>query len=146
MTRGSSPTSSRKRVPPWACLTRPSWSLSAPVKAPFSYPKRVLSTRVFGNAVQSTTTKFLLALGEFSWMALAKSSLPVPVSPMMSTEASELAAWARMSKQLRMRGEEPMMPSHLRATAGLRALFSSRYWRARRKGSIISLMEEGFSI
>ena len=35
-------------MPPWACLTRPSCGLSAPVNAPFSWPKSTLSTRVSG--------------------------------------------------------------------------------------------------
>jgi len=40
-------------------FTRPSRAFSAPVKAPFSCPKRILSTRVWGNDAQSTTTKLL---------------------------------------------------------------------------------------
>ncbi len=41
--RGSSPISSRKIVPPSATSKRPNFRLSAPVKAPFSYPNSSLS-------------------------------------------------------------------------------------------------------
>ena len=76
----------------------------------------------------------LIALGEFSWMARAKTPARARL-PVMRTEASEFAAWARMSKQFRIRGDEPMIPSHFSATAGVRDFFSSRYWRAREKGA-----------
>ena len=56
--RGSSPTSSRKRVPSSACLIRPVCALAASVKAPFSWPNRVVSTSFSGREAQSTTTKF----------------------------------------------------------------------------------------
>jgi hypothetical protein len=67
---------------------------------------------------QSTTTKGPSARGLFSWMARAKSSLPVPVSPVMSVLASLLAAWAIRSRHLAILGLTPMMRSRFRATVG----------------------------
>ena len=53
---GSSPSSSRKNVPPSANSTRPIRRLSAPVNAPFSWPKNSLSSKLSGIAPQSTGT------------------------------------------------------------------------------------------
>ena len=52
--RGSSPTSSRKMVPPDARSNRPGFWRSAPVKAPRSWPKSSLSIRPSGSAPQLT--------------------------------------------------------------------------------------------
>ena len=64
----------------------------APVKAPFSWPNSSLSSSVSGIAAQFTATNGPLARGESSWMARATSSLPVPVSPRISTGAGLGAA------------------------------------------------------
>ena len=49
--------SSRSRVPPWASSKQPSRRSRAPVKAPRSWPKSSLSSRVSGIAAQLTATK-----------------------------------------------------------------------------------------
>ena len=54
MPSGSSPISSRKRVPPLASSNRPFFCRSAPVKAPRSWPKSSLSSRCSGSAAQLT--------------------------------------------------------------------------------------------
>src|SRR5690606_42150973 len=54
---GSSPTSSRNSVPPWASANLPTWSPVAPVNAPFLWPNGVDSTRSVGMAPQLTVTK-----------------------------------------------------------------------------------------
>ena len=59
----------------------------APVKAPFSWPNSSLSSSVSGIAAQLTATNGLSRRGPVTWMARATSSLPVPVSPRMSTVA-----------------------------------------------------------
>ena len=82
---GSSPISSRKTVPPLASSKRPACAVSAPVKAPRSWPKSSLSISDPGSAPQSTTTKLRLRRGLRWWIARATSSLPVPVSPRRST-------------------------------------------------------------
>jgi hypothetical protein len=57
------------------------------VKAPFSWPKISLSSSVSGIAAQLIATYGCVARG-LSWCSVcATSSLPVPDSPMMSTEA-----------------------------------------------------------
>ena len=53
---GMSPISSRKIVPPWAASNLPTRRASAPVKAPFSWPKSSLSTSSRLIAAQFTAT------------------------------------------------------------------------------------------
>ena len=57
----------------------------ASVKAPFTWPNSSLSSRFSGMAPQLTATKGASRRGERAWMARATSSLPVPLSPVMST-------------------------------------------------------------
>ena len=80
-----SPTSSRKSVPPLACSKRPLRSLSAPVKACGSWPNSSSSSRFSLKAVQFMGTKGRFFRGLFVWIARATNSLPVPVSPRIST-------------------------------------------------------------
>jgi hypothetical protein len=54
VSRGISPISSRKMVPPSAASKRPMRWLRAPVKAPFSWPNSSLSMRPAGSAAQLT--------------------------------------------------------------------------------------------
>ena len=95
---GNSPTSSRNSVPPSATSNRPARCSSAPVNAPLRWPKSSLSTRCSGRAPQLTATSGPSARPLPSWMARATSSLPVPVSPRMSTVAS-LAATRAISRR-----------------------------------------------
>ena len=53
---GRSPISSRNSVPPLASTNLPTCLSVAPVKAPFSWPNRMLSTRLSGIAPQLTVT------------------------------------------------------------------------------------------
>lgn len=73
--------SSRNSVPRCAISTRPGLVPKAPVKAPFSYPKSSLSSRVPGIAGQFTFTQGPVFHGEFAWIIRAIMSLPVPLSP-----------------------------------------------------------------
>ena len=57
MSSGSSATSSRNSVPPSASWNLPMCLTVAPVKAPFSWPNRIDSTRFSGMAPQLTATK-----------------------------------------------------------------------------------------
>src|SRR5215469_14505245 len=93
-----SPTSSRKSVPRSASSKRPIFWLMAPVNAPFSWPKSSDSMRPDGMAAQLIFTKVRSRRGLRLWMARAKSSLPVPVSPSSSTVVAAGAAsstWPR---------------------------------------------------
>ena len=61
---------------------------TAPVKAPFSWPKSSLSSSVSGMAAQLMATNGPLARALRRWIACASSSLPVPLSPSSSTATS----------------------------------------------------------
>ena len=74
-------------MPPLASSKRPRFTPVAPVKAPFSWPKSSLSRIDSGRAAQLTATNGFPARGDLAWMARATSSLPVPLSPTMSTVA-----------------------------------------------------------
>src|SRR5690349_4446037 len=90
---GSSPISSRNNVPPSASAKAPSRALVAPVKAPRSWPNSSLPASSDTMVVQSTTAKSPLSRRRSrSWISRAISSLPVPLSPITSTEACENAA------------------------------------------------------
>ena len=94
---GMSPISSRNSVPPLAYSKRPLRSLSAPVKAPGSWPNSSSSSRFSFRAVQFIAANGLFLRGLLLWMARAASSLPVPVSPRISTVALVGAmAWSRL--------------------------------------------------
>ena len=82
-----SPTSSRKSVPPLACSNHPLRSRSAPVKAPLTWPNSSLSRMFSLRAAQLSGTNGLYRRGLLLWIALATSSLPVPLSPVIRTVA-----------------------------------------------------------
>jgi hypothetical protein len=75
------PISSKKSVPLSASSKRPFFEYTAPVKAPLTWPKRFDSRRSCGSDPELTTMKGLSEREELVWMALATSSLPVPLSP-----------------------------------------------------------------
>ena len=114
---GSSPISSRNRVPPSASANAPSRALVAPVKAPRSWPNSSLPASSGTMVVQSTTTKSPLSgRGSRSWISRAISSLPVPLSPMTSTEACENAATSTTERTTeRQRG---LLPTSTLLTSG----------------------------
>ena len=88
------PISSRKIEPPSASAKRPFLFAVAPVKAPRTWPKSSDSSSVSGIAAQLTLMRGIARWALRSWMARATSSLPVPVSPVMSTV---LFDWATRS-------------------------------------------------
>ena len=78
-------------MPPSANSKTPTRRRSAPVKAPRSWPKNSLSSKVGATALQSTATKSLGARWLSLWTSRATSSLPVPVSPVIKTDTSAVA-------------------------------------------------------
>ncbi len=84
-----SPISSRKSVPPSACSKRPRRIASAPVKAPFSWPKSSDSSRSDAIAEVLSAMKGAFPRGLCRCSARATSSLPVPDSPVTSTDRLE---------------------------------------------------------
>src|SRR5215216_62075 len=63
---------------------------------------------VSGIAEQLISTKALSRRGLISWIARAASSLPVPVAPVMSTEASVGATRSITEKSFLITGDWPM--------------------------------------
>ena len=105
--------SSRNSVPRSAISNRPFFEATALVKAPLTWPKSVDSSRSVGMAPVLTGTKGLSLRGEFMWMALAISSLPVPLSPCISTVERLGATCATRSKIFSMGSLLPTMFSKL---------------------------------
>jgi len=89
---GISPTSSRKSVPPLASSRSPAFCARASVKAPFSWPKSSLSSSSRGMAAQLISRNGFTARGDWRWIKLAMICLPVPLSPVMSTDVESLPA------------------------------------------------------
>ena len=129
---GSSPISSRKRVPPSATSKRPGLPRSAPVNAPFSWPNSSDSMSVGGSAAQLTRRTARRARRLASWRRAARSSLPVPVSPSMRTVdiapwRRTRAAWPRACRRTGLRPEN-------RLEGGVPALHGSRSGRPESAG------------
>ncbi len=80
-------------MPPEASSNLPSCWRIAPVNAPFSWPNSVLSTSSLGIAARFTATNGALARPASRWISRASSSLPVPVSPRMSTFVASFATF-----------------------------------------------------
>ena len=106
-----------------ACRRRPARSgpallASAPVNAPFSWPNSSLSSSVARQrrAVDARRTAAPRA-ADAAWIARATSSLPVPVSPAISTVLSVAATCAISSRICTSNGERPSMPSLARASS-----------------------------
>ena len=72
-------------MPPSASAKWPFLFVVAPVKAPRTWPNSSDSSSVSGIAAQLTLMSGMSRCALRSWMARATSSLPVPVSPVMST-------------------------------------------------------------
>ena len=124
--RGSiSLTSSSSSVPPVASSNLPTRRATAPVKAPFSWPNSSDSSRLSGIAAQLRATKGPRARRLRSCRKRATISLPVPLSPVTSTQASEGAnCWARRSTWS-MRGSSETSSRLLGLTVSRRAAISS---------------------
>src|SRR5229473_3592477 len=101
---GNSLISSRNSVPPEASTNLPVWRSVAPVKAPFSWPNRIDSTRLSGIAPQLTATNGFDLRSPLPWMARANNSLPTPDSPSISTGMVEAAAFCAVRSTPAMGG------------------------------------------
>ena len=96
-------------MPPHAASNAPGRAVWAPVKAPFSWPKRCASMSVAGMAPQSTTTNGPSLRGDSRWMASASRPLPVPVSPSIRIVEPDAAMRGSSAKMRRMAAEAPTM-------------------------------------
>ena len=99
-----SPISSNRMVPPSASSKRPRRRDTAPVNAPRSWPNSSLSNSVSVSAAQCTRTNFDPRRGDREWIALATSSLPTPLSPVINTEARLGATCSTISNAFFMGG------------------------------------------
>ncbi len=96
-------------MPRSASWKRPFFSRTAPVKAPRSWPKSSLSSRFSGSAPQLIDRNRRCARGLAKWMARAISSLPVPLSPWISTVDPVRATRSMSEKIACIRELLPMM-------------------------------------
>jgi len=75
--------------------------------------------RLSGMAPQLTATRGFFALGEASWSEATASSLPVPLSPVMSTVQVERATRSSVASAARMLGCRPTMVPRLVALSAV---------------------------
>ncbi len=99
--------SSRKMVPPSAWRNFPSRSAVAPVKAPATWPKSSLSSSVSLRQPQATSTNRFSRRWLARWISRARSDLPVPLSPVMSSVAGASASRATRSSTCRIAADDP---------------------------------------
>ena len=99
-------------MPSCADSSRPAREATAPVKAPRTWPNSSDSSRVSGTALQLRATKRWPRRGLLWWIALAASSLPVPVSPVTRTVLGLAATVSSRSNSSRIRGLRPTSPSN----------------------------------
>ncbi|MNE12339.1 hypothetical protein D3C80_1051330 [compost metagenome] len=120
--------SSRNRVPPLANSNLPMRRLLAPVKAPASWPNSSLSTTDSASAPALIATNGPSRRADRSCRARATTSLPLPVSPRISTSALVRASAATCWRRRAMPGDRPIRrPS--------RASRPDRVWRSWRFSS-----------
>jgi hypothetical protein len=77
------------------------------VNDPLAWPKSSLSRRFSGMAPQLTATNCPARRCPVSWIVLAASSLPVPLSPRMKTGASESRTFSIIVRTLWTDGADP---------------------------------------
>ena len=124
---GSSPISSRNSVPLSAIWNLPARLITAPVKAPFTWPKSSLSIRFSGIAPQLIVTNGPSARGLRRCSSLAMSSLPVPVSPVMRTLMSVAATFWSLRKTSSIEAQTPMIsPNFLSWSSATSLALSAR--------------------
>ncbi len=126
----SSPTSSSTSVPRFACAKNPSRALVAPVNAPRAWPKSSASASSPGMAAQLKRMRGPAARRLSAWMSEATSSLPVPVSPRMSTVMSFGAIRLAASRRRCIAGDSPTMVRPIALSA-----LSRRFWTRRARAS-----------
>ena len=102
-----SPISSRNSVPPSASWKRPGLVAMAPVKAPLTWPNSSASSNCSASAAQFTEMKGRSRRALCAWMERATISLPVPLSPSISTVTSLLATSSMSRATARMASHSP---------------------------------------
>jgi hypothetical protein len=114
------------------------------VNAPRTWPNSSLSSSVPTSALQFTGTNARLARRPAKWSARATSSLPVPLSPVISTVASDGATLSIVARSCCIAGESPIIePYASRAVSSPCARRSSSSASARPTTSRSSSGENG---
>ena len=142
-----SPISSKKMVPLSATSNLPRFLVVAPVKAPFSWPNSSLSISSSGMAAQFTSMRGLSGRSLIWWMVRATSSLPVPFSPVIRTQAWVGAAMAICFFRAWMGGLFPVIECFSRVFLRKKRFSSSRRRKLRALLMVTTTfsMESGFS-
>ena len=108
-------------MPPPAISNRPLRSARASVNAPRTWPNISLSKSVDEMPPRLTLTNGAWRRRLLRWMASATSSLPVPLSPVMRTDASVAATRPTIWRIRRRRGSLPITsPKSYRASSSSR--------------------------
>ena len=103
---GMSPISSSSSVPPSAAWNAPDRACADPGSTPVAWPNSSDSSSSSAVSSQLIEMNGLWRRGLPLWIALASSSLPVPLSPVISTRASvpaTMCAWASRSSITELR-------------------------------------------
>ena len=96
------------------------------MNAPFSWPNSSLSISSDGIAAQLSLMNGPSARLEWSWIARATSSLPVPFSPVIRTRPVVGAVLAILSKIARIAPLAPIIANSARARSRRRAFSRAR--------------------
>ena len=120
--RRSSPISSRNRVPPCACLEQAGLRARRAGEGAALVAEELALEQRLGNGAAVDATNGRSRRGLRSWIARATSSLPVPVSPSMTTGTSNWATRSMSARASRKVGNRPTshcdasmpVPSHHR--------------------------------
>ena len=113
-------------MPPSASSNRPSRRSAAPVNAPFSCPNSSLSSKLSGNAPTLTAMKGLFRRGPSTASARATSSLPLPLSPSISTVLLTGAICSTFTITSRNGSLSPMSPVRAWSACRSTSRFTSR--------------------
>ena len=104
-------------MPPSASANLPFLLVSAPVKAPRVCPNSSDSSRFSGIAAQFTLTSGISRCALWKWIARATISLPVPVSPVISTVLFDFATISAVRITSCTRRLRPTMPYWLNSSS-----------------------------
>ncbi len=135
-------------MPPLAASKSPRRAVCAPVKAPLAWPNSSDSSSSEGSAAQLIATKGFDLRSLLAWSARASTSLPEPLSPRITTDASVWATVAALANSSRIGLLSATMRLHLRprpaapAAAGRPCTASRRSrrgWRRCRGGTSMAM-------
>ena len=112
---GSSPISSRNSVPPSAATNRPRFGgVGAGERAAHVAEQLALEQRADERAAVDRDERRRLARRPAKWSARATSSLPVPLSPVISTVASDCATLSIVARSCCIAGDSPIIEPYAR--------------------------------